>query len=168
MLTKTRRTPSNSPAPGVIPDTITGPVTNGPPGTNGRVPKQPATSAHGRPDSRRDSAASEREERRHSASEREERRHQRAAAREANRPGPGAKKGERLHRAKTQPTGPSRRTRLALGKTVPLGLIGIIVIGLIVGAILGAASVPGWVIGVLVATVTVILSAALHRFSRIR
>jgi hypothetical protein len=158
MLSKTRRTPSNSPAPGVIPDTITGPVTNGSPGTNGRVPKQSATSAHGRPESRRGSAASEREERRH----------QRAAAREANRPGPGAKKGERLHRAKTQPTGPSRRTRLALGKTVPLGLIGIIVIGLIVGAILGAASVPGWVIGVLVATVTVILSAALHRFSRIR
>ncbi len=42
------------------------------------------------------------------------------------------------------------------------------VIGLIVGAILGALSVPGWVIGLLVATVTVILSAVLHRFSRVR
>jgi hypothetical protein len=157
MLSKTRGTPANSPAPGVIPDTITGPVTNGSPGTNGRVSTQPATSAHDRPESGRGSAASEREERRH----------QRAAAREANRPGRGAKTGERLHQAESQPTGPSRRTRLALGKTVLLGLIGVIVIGLIVGAILGAPSVPGWVIGLLVATVTVILSAVLRRFSRI-
>jgi uncharacterized integral membrane protein len=31
MLSKTRSTPVNSPAPGVIPDTITGPVSNGSP-----------------------------------------------------------------------------------------------------------------------------------------
>jgi hypothetical protein len=53
---------------------------------------------------------------------------------------------------------------------VSLGLIGIIVAGLIVGAILGALSVPGWAraIGLLVATVTVILSAVLQRSPRIR
>ena len=45
-----------------------------------------------------------------------------------------------------------------LGKTVSVGLIGTIVVGLIVGAILGALGAPGWVIGLLVATLIVILS----------
>ncbi len=31
MLSKTRSTPVNSPAPGVVPDTVTGPVSNGSP-----------------------------------------------------------------------------------------------------------------------------------------
>jgi hypothetical protein len=137
MLSKTRSTPDNSPAPEVTPDTITGPVTNGSQATNGSVLTQPAKPAQ-------------------------------AAAHDANGPGPGAKTGERLHQATSQPTGPSGRTRLALGKTVPLRLIGVIFVGLIVGAILGAVSAPGWVIGLLVATVTVMLSAVLQRFSRIR
>jgi hypothetical protein len=149
MLSKTHAAPVHSAAPGVIPDTITAP------GTNGGVSTQPAKPAHGQPESGRDSAPSERDERR----DREERQHQRAARREANGPEPGAKASGRLHQAQSQATAPSGRTRLALGKTVPLRLIGIIVVGLIVGAILGAASAPGWVIGLLVATVTVILSA---------
>jgi hypothetical protein len=140
MLSKTHATLVHSAAPGVIPDTITAP------GTNGGVSTQPAKPAHGQPESGRDSAPSERDERR----DREERQHQRAARREANGPEPGAKASGRLHQAQSQATAPSGRTRLALGKTVPLRLIGIIVVGLIVGAILGAASAPGWVIGLLV------------------
>jgi hypothetical protein len=157
MLSKTRGTPVRSSAPQKVPDGITDPASNGSL-TTGRVPTQPATSAHGRPGSAPSSATVERDERRH----------QRVTARERNGRSSQAKTGERLQQGKAQPTGPSPRTRLVLGKTVPLALIAIIVIGLIAGAILGAASVPGWVIGLLVATLTVILSAVRHRFARTR
>jgi hypothetical protein len=40
MLTKTRCMPGNSPAPGVIPDTITGPVSNGAPVVRTRAPRR--------------------------------------------------------------------------------------------------------------------------------
>jgi hypothetical protein len=205
MLSKTRTTPGRSPAPGVIPDTVTGPVSDGSPVATGphiapaqaseatspdtETPRdhsrrkarealndprrdtpealpsndpndatQPAAAAPGRPASALDSAASERDERRH----------QRAVAREGNGQGRGAKTVERLQQGKTQPTGPSRRGRLALGETVSVGLIGIVVVGLIVGAILGALGAPGWVVGLLVATLTLILSAVIRRSPRHR
>jgi hypothetical protein len=43
MLSKTRGMPVNSPAPGVIPDTITGPVSNGAPVAPARPTAQTAT-----------------------------------------------------------------------------------------------------------------------------
>jgi hypothetical protein len=157
MLTKTRSTPVHSPAPGVIPDTITGPVSNGSPARTDphRAPTQ-APAAPAQSDPAGGSAATERDERRH----------QRARAREGNGRA-AAKTGERLQHAKRQPTGSTRRGRL-VGETVPAGLIGIIVVGLIVGAILGALGASGWVVGLLVATLTVILSAALRRSQRQR
>jgi hypothetical protein len=190
MLFKTRSTRVRSPSTSVIRDSVTDPVDNGSP-----APTEPATSADvrpgalalgdreaatasappdpGRPGSRRGSADSERDERRH----------QRATARARNGAATPArngaatparnqerhvKSGERLQQGKTQPAVRAKRTRLVLGKTVLLGMIGIIVVGLVAGGILGGLSVPGWVIGLLVATVTVILSTVLLRFPRIR
>jgi hypothetical protein len=156
MLTKIRSTPVHSPAPGVTPDTITGPVSNGSPAATDphRAPAQaPAAPAQSEP-----AGGS-------AATERDERRHQRALAREGNGRA-AAKTGERLQQAKTQPTGSTRRGRL-VGETVPVGLIGIIAIGLIVGAILGALGASGWVVGLLVATLTVILATALRRSPRL-
>ena len=46
MVSKTRSTPVRSPAPGVIPDTITGPVTNGSPvATDAELPPAQAAAA---------------------------------------------------------------------------------------------------------------------------
>ncbi|MGZ6639850.1 MAG: hypothetical protein ACXVH3_39045 [Solirubrobacteraceae bacterium] len=55
-----------------------------------------------------------------------------------------------------------------IGETVSVGLIGIIVVGLIAGAILGALGASGRVIGLLGATLTVILSAVFRRSARQR
>jgi hypothetical protein len=93
------------------------------------------------------------------AAERDERRRERDVARED-----AATRGEPVRQGKTQPMTPSRRTRLVLGETVSVGLIGILVAGLVAGAILGALGAPGWVVGLLVATLTVSLSAVLRRF----
>jgi Flp pilus assembly protein TadB len=168
MRSKTRSTPVDSPAPGVIPDRITGPVGNGSPVSNGDVPTRHATPAHGGPASARGSGASERDERRH----------QRAIARGENgrkrdaKTDDGGKRGaktrERLHQAKTQLAEPSRRGRLALGESVSLGLMGVVIVGLGVGAILGALGTPGWVVGLLVAALTLMLSAVLRRAPRQR
>jgi hypothetical protein len=159
MLSKIRSTTVRSPAPGAIPDTITDPVSNGSIAATDpdRAPAQ-ASAAPDQSDPGRGSAATERDERRH----------QRALAREANGRGRGAKTGERLHDSTSQPSGPSRRGRLLVGETVSIGMIGIIVAGLIVGAILGALGASGWVVGLLVATLTMILSGLLRRFPRQR
>jgi hypothetical protein len=178
MLSRTRSTPVNSPAPRVIPDTIADPDSNTSP-TNGRVAAQPATSAHGHPASAPQGSA---------ASERDARRHQRAMVRERSVRERGAKAGdaqkrgtktgdarkrsartrERLNQARTRLEEPSRRGRVALGETVSLGLIGIVLAGLAVGAILGALGAAGWIIGLLVATLTLGLSAALRDSQRNR
>jgi hypothetical protein len=149
MLSKTRGMPVHSSAPGVIPDAITDPASNGASAATDadRAPAQ-ASAAPGQSYPARGSAATERDERRH----------QRAVAREGNGRD-SAKTAERLQPAKAQP----RRGRLVIGETVSVGLIGIIVVGLIAGAILGALGASGWVIGLLVATLTVILSAVLRR-----
>src|SRR5579875_3199625 len=135
MLSKTRSTPANSPEPGVIPDRTPGPVSNGSAVSNRDAPARHATPARGGPASARDSAASELDERRH----------QRAIAREGNGGKRGAstdegrKRGaetrERLYRAKAQLAEPSRRGRLALGESVSLGLIGIVIVGFLVAAL---------------------------------
>ena len=93
-----------------------------------------------------------------SATERDKRRHQRAVRREGNGRGRDASTRERVRQTTSQPSGASRRRRLVLGKRVSVGLIATIVVGLIVGAILGALGAPGWVIGLLVASLTVILA----------
>jgi hypothetical protein len=159
MLSKTRSTTAHSPAPGVIPDPITGPVSNGSiAATNPDRAPALASAVPGQSDPGRGSAATQRDERRQ----------QRALAREGNGLGRGAKTGERLHQSPSQQSGPSRsrRGRLVVGETVSVGMIGIIVVGLIVGAILGALGASGWVVGLLVATLTVILSGVLRRFPR--
>jgi hypothetical protein len=203
MPSKARSTPVDSPAPGVIPHTIRGPVSDrlpvatGPdtapaqaggataidtetprdhsgrtarhalndprrdapkvrPSNDPKAATQPTASAPGRPASALGFAGSERDERRH----------QRAVAREGNDRRRGAKTGERLEQGKSPSAGPSRRGRLALGETVSVGLIAILVVGLIVGGILGALGAPGWFVGLLVATLTLILSPVLRRSPR--
>ena len=99
------------------------------------------------------------------AAERDKRRRQRTIEREGHG---AAKTGERLHQSKTRPMGTSLPGRLVLGETVSVGLIGIVAVGLIVGAILGGLGAPGWIIGLLVATLTVILSTVLRRSRRQR
>ena len=47
-----------------------------------------------------------------------------------------------------------------------LTLIAVLAAGGVLGAILGALSTSGWVIGVLAAGLTVVLSAVLRRYSR--
>jgi hypothetical protein len=158
MLSKTRGKPVHSSAPGAIPDAITDPVSNGASAVADADRAQAqASAAPGQSYPARGSAATERDERRH----------QRAVARQGNGRD-GANTAERLQPATAQPTGPSRRGRLVIGETVSVGLIGIIVVGLIAGAILGALGASGWVVGLLVATLTVILSAVLRRSARQR
>lgn len=205
MPSKARSTPVHSPVPGVIPDTITGPVSNRSPvatdadiapaqaggataidtetrrDRSRRTPRQalndprrdapkalpsndpkaatqPTASAPGRPASALGSADSERDERRH----------QRAVAREETDRGRGAKTGDHLQQGKSPSAAPSRRGRLALRETVSVELIAILVAGLIVGGILGALAAPGWFVGLIVATLTLILSPVLRRSPRHR
>jgi hypothetical protein len=154
MLSRTRGMPVHSSALGVIPDTITDPASNG---------ASAASDADGAPPQASAAPGQSYPARGSAATERDERRHQRAVAREGNGRD-GAKTAERLQPAKAQPP----RGRLVIGETVSVGLIGIIVVGLIAGAILGALGASGWVIGLLVATLTVILSAVLRRSARQR
>jgi hypothetical protein len=155
MLSKIRSTTVHSPALEVIPDTATGRNGSSAATNPDRAPVQ-ASAAPAQSDPGRGSAAAERDERRH----------QRALARGGHSRERGAKTGDRLHQSTSQSSTASRQGRLVIGETVTVGVIGIIAVGLIVGAILGALSAPGWVIGLLVATLTVILSTVLRRFPR--
>lgn len=177
MLSKIRSTTVRSPVPGVISDRTTGPVGNGSPtaADQDRAP-EPASAAPGQSDPGPGSVATERDERRHQRAVAREavtreavaQEGREAVAREGNRRERGASSGERLHQSTPQSSGPARRGRLLVGETVSVGLIGIIVVGLIAGAILGAVGASGWVIGLLVASLTVILSTVLRRFPRQR
>jgi Flp pilus assembly protein TadB len=183
MFSKSKSPLVRASADEAIPETTTRPLGTGSPLTNGRVVSQTVESPRRPPASVQDSAASERDERRHrraivrERSARDERhvREHDAKAGEARKrddaePGAarkrGAKAGERLHQAKAQLAEPSRRGRLALGETVSLGLIGIVVVGVAAGAILGAIGAAGWIVGLLVATLTLCLSAALRHAAR--
>ena len=168
MVSKTRSTPVRSAAPGVIPDRVTGPVSNGSPvASDPDVAPAHTPAAPGQSDPARGSAATERDERRHHRAVAREGNGRKRASTDDGRKR-GAKTSDRLQQAKTQLAEPSRRGRLALGETVSLGLIGIVIVGLGVGAILGALGTPGWLVGLLVATLTLMLSAVLRRAPRQR
>jgi hypothetical protein len=51
--------------------------------------------------------------------------------------------------------------------SVSITLIAVLAAGGVLGAILGALSVTGWVIGLLVAGLTIVLSTMLRRYSRL-
>jgi hypothetical protein len=55
---------------------------------------------------------------------------------------------------------------MTLRDSVSIGLIAVLAAGGVLGAVLGGLSVAGWVIGVLVAGMTVVVSAMLRRYSR--
>jgi hypothetical protein len=61
---------------------------------------------------------------------------------------------------------PAPPRRMALRDSVSITLIAVLAGGGVLGAILGALNVTGWVIGVLVAGLTVVVSAILRRYSR--
>ena len=94
--------------------------------------------------------------------ERTERRRQRAEAHQEPRRNAGRLKGS------TEPTSvmtPPRR--MTLRDSVSITLIAVLAAGGVLGAVLGALSVTGWVIGVLVAGLTIVLSTLLRRYSRL-
>ncbi len=163
MLSKIRSTTVHSPTPGVIPDTITGPGS-----TAASDPDRPPGQTPGQSDPAGAFAATERDERRHQrALAREGHGRKRGARTEADWKR-GATTGVRLHQPETPLAKPPRQGRRALGKTVSLGLIGIVLVGFGAGALLGALGAAGWVVGVVVATLTLTLSAALRRAPRQR
>jgi Flp pilus assembly protein TadB len=101
------------------------------------------------------------------AAERTERRRQRAAAHEApSRAGyaRGVRRSERPTESTSAPVPPRRMT---LRDSVSITLIAVLAAGGVLGAILGALNVTGWVIGMLVAGLTVVVSAILRRYSRL-
>lgn len=100
------------------------------------------------------------------SAERTERRRQRAGAHEAPSPA-GEPRGVRRRERPTKSTSaltPPRR--MTLRDSMSIGLIAVLAAGGVLGAILGALNVAGWVIGLLVAGLTVVVSAILRRYSR--
>jgi hypothetical protein len=171
MFSKSKSPPVRASGDAANPDTAR-PLSNGSPATNGRVLAPPVASAHRPPASAHGSVASERDERRHQRAIIRERsaRGERSARQRGAKATPkrddaeagGATAGERLNQAKAQLAEPSRRGRLALGETVSLGLLGIVAVGVAAGAILGAFGIAGWIVGLVVAILTLGLSAALR------
>ena len=98
--------------------------------------------------------------------ERAERRHQRMLAREASTATRDPDRGEPRQRATgsaSRLTPPGHQT---LRDSMPVRLIAVVAAGGVLGAILDALSVTGWVIGVLVAVLTVVISTELRQYSR--
>jgi hypothetical protein len=56
--------------------------------------------------------------------------------------------------------------RMTLRDSISLTLIAVLAAGGVLGAVLGALNVAGWVIGLLVAGLTVVVSAMLRRYAR--
>lgn len=98
---------------------------------------------------------------RHDA-ERTERRRQRAAAHKAPTP-----RARRLKGSTTSTSVPTPARHMTVRDLVSISLIAVLVAGGVLGAILGALSAPGWVIGLLVAGLAVVLPAFLRRDSRL-
>jgi hypothetical protein len=96
---------------------------------------------------------------------RTERRRQRIATRQArNALEPRA---PRRRDPTTESTSPmTRPTPLTLRNYVSVTSIAVLAAGGVLGAILGALSAAGWVIGLLAAALTVIISAVLQRYAR--
>ncbi|MFZ0090013.1 MAG: hypothetical protein WAL63_10925 [Solirubrobacteraceae bacterium] len=57
-------------------------------------------------------------------------------------------------------------SRLTLRDSMSVNLIGVLAIGGVLGAILGALGAAGWIIGLLVAGLTVVVSAVLRSYQR--
>ena len=98
--------------------------------------------------------------------ERTERRRRRTAAREAPTSARETRSARRRERPTDSTSAPTRPSRLTLRDSVAVTLIAVLSAGGVLGAILGALSTSGWVIGVLAAGLTVVLSAVLGRYSR--
>ncbi len=82
-------------------------------------------------------------------------------------PSAGQPRGVRRRERPTESTSalaPPRR--MTFRDSVSITLIAVLAGGGVLGAILGALNVTGWVIGVLVAGLTVVVSAILRRYSR--
>jgi hypothetical protein len=98
--------------------------------------------------------------------ERAERRRQRTAAREAPTSPRAPREGRRGERPTESTTATMSPGRLTLRDSAALTVIAVLVAGGVLGAILGALSASGLVIGVLVAGLTMVLSAWVRRYSR--
>jgi hypothetical protein len=97
--------------------------------------------------------------------ERTERRRQRTATRQARTASkPSAARRRDPTTESTSGLTPPRP--LTLRDSVSATSIAVLAAGGVLGAILGALGAPGWVIGLLAAALTVILSAVLRRYSR--
>jgi hypothetical protein len=99
--------------------------------------------------------------------ERTERRRQRAAAHNAATPPRKPRTPRRRERGTQSTSAVTPARRMTLRDSVSITLIGTLAAGGILGAILGALSVAGWVIGLLVAGLTIILSALVRHHSRL-
>jgi hypothetical protein len=100
------------------------------------------------------------------AVERTERRRQRAAAREAPSPAVEPRGVRRRERPTESTSALAPPRRMTLRDSLSITLIAVLAGGGVLGAILGALNVTGWVIGVLVAGLTVVVSVILRRYSR--
>jgi hypothetical protein len=98
--------------------------------------------------------------------ERTERRRQRAAAHVAASSGGEPREVPRRDRPPESTTRLARPRRMTIRDSVSITLIAVLAAGGVLGAVLGALNVAGWVIGVLVAGLTVVVSAMLRRYSR--
>jgi hypothetical protein len=98
--------------------------------------------------------------------ERTERRHQRMLAREASTATREPQTGEQHERVTGSPSAPTPRGHRTLGRSVSATAIAAVAAGGVLGAMLGALSVAGWVIGLLAAGLTVFLSSVIRGYSR--
>jgi hypothetical protein len=98
--------------------------------------------------------------------QRTQRRRQRAAAHDASTP--PRKPGRALRRERpTESASALTSSRgMTLRDSTSITLIAVLAAGGVLGAILGALSASGWIIGLLVAGLTVVLSAMVRRYSR--
>jgi Flp pilus assembly protein TadB len=96
--------------------------------------------------------------------ERTERRRQRAVAHETPTRTRRARRLKSPTKSTSTPTPPRQMT---LRDSMSLTLLSVLAAGGVLGAILGALGVTGWVIGLLVAGLTIVLSALLRRYSRL-
>lgn len=100
------------------------------------------------------------------AAERTERRRVRASAHDAPAPARTPSRARRPKRTSDATSDLRQRARLSLRDSVSLMLIAVLAAGAVLGAILDSLGVAGWVAGLLVAGMTVILSAVVRSFSR--
>lgn len=100
------------------------------------------------------------------ADERTERRRQRAAAHDVSAAPRQPRRAGRREPPTRSTSAPTPARRMTLRDSASVTLIAVLAMGGILGAILGAVGAPGWIIGLLVAGLTVVVSAMLRRYSR--